>query len=244
VRHLLLVCGALAMLELLYAFRLLRCRTPYKLPRALPWKLVGRARVTWRERPFFGWGLDWFGFTRFAFGTHEDSVGVVGPPRVGKTAGVLIPQALMWGGSLISTSTKPDILRATAGRRLQLAQQHGGKVCLYAPTATGSVEGMEPVRWSPLAGCQDPRIAALRVETLVQAAQTGRGIENADHWRAGASRILRPYFLAAAHHPQRQGDFAVARRACFPGAAGDPGCAADVRRRLLGSRATRRRGNA
>src|SRR5262252_5380365 len=73
---------------------------PYKLPRLLPWRLVGRARVTWRERPFFGWGRDWFGLARFALGTNEDSVGIVGPPRVGKTAGILIPQALIWRGPL------------------------------------------------------------------------------------------------------------------------------------------------
>jgi len=206
-----LVLATVVTLGALYLVRWVRCRAPYGLPRVLPWKLTGRARVVWRERPFFGWGRDWFGLTRFAFGTREDSVGVVGPPRVGKTAGVLIPQALMWGGSLISTSTKPDILRASAGRRLQLALHHGGKVYVYAPSAPGRVEGMQPVRWSPLAGCQEARTAALRVETLVQAAQTGRGIENADHWRAGASRILRPYFLAAAHHITRPGDFALVR---------------------------------
>jgi len=49
------------------------------------------------------------------------------------------------------------------------------------------------------------------VDTLVNVAQVGRGLDNADHWRAGASRILRPYFLAAAHHPARAGDFAVVR---------------------------------
>src|SRR5262249_46950180 len=204
IQHL-VIPAAVAILGALYLLRQLRCRAPYKLPRVLPWKLVGRARVTWRERPFFGWGRDWFGITRFAFGTHEDSMGVVGPPRVGKTAGVLIPQALMWGGSLTSTSTKPDILRTTAGRRLQLAQQHGGKVCLYAPTATGSVEGMEPVRWSPLAGCQNPRIAALRVETLVQAAQTGRGVENADHWRGGGSTKPRPTLISPGRPPPKHG---------------------------------------
>ena len=207
----LFVIGSVVTLSVLYLVRWLRCRAPYRLPRVLPWKLTARAAVAWRERPFLGWGRDWFGLTRFALATQEDSVGVVGPPRVGKTAGVLIPQALMWGGSLISTSTKPDILRASAGRRLQLALQHGGNVYLYAPTAKGPMEGIRPVRWSPLAGCRDPRIAALRVETLVQAAQTGRGIENADHWRAGASRILRPYFLAASHHPTRDGDFATVR---------------------------------
>src|SRR5262249_1856669 len=141
-----LVLAIVVTLGALYLLRQLRCRAPYKLARVLPWKLVCGARVTGRERPFLGWGRDWFGLTRFAFGTHEDSVGVVGPPRVGKTTGVLIPHALMWGGSLISTSTKPDILRATAGRRLQLAQQHGGKLYLYAPTAPGHVEGMKSGR--------------------------------------------------------------------------------------------------
>jgi type IV secretory pathway TraG/TraD family ATPase VirD4 len=139
-------------------------------------------------------------------------VAIVGPPRVGKTAGVLIPQAALWGGALVSTSTKPDVLRATIGRRLELARQHGGAIHVYAPTATGTIEGLQPIRWSPLAGCRDPRIAALRVETLVSVANVGRNVENADHWRAGASRILRAYFLAAANHPRHPGDFAVVRR--------------------------------
>jgi len=195
----------------LYLVRDLVSSGPHKLPRRLPRKIRGRARVGWRERPFFGWGRDWLGWSCFALGTPEDSVAIVGPPRVGKTAGVLVPQALMWGGPLVSTSTKPDVLRATAGRRLQLAAPLGGSVYVYAPTALGTVEGLQPIRWSPLAGCQDPRVAALRVDTLVNVAQVGRGVENADHWRAGAGRILRPYFLAAAHHSLRPGDFAVVR---------------------------------
>lgn len=185
------------------------CTGPYQLSRILPWRLGGRAVVEWRMRPFFGWGRSWLGLPRFAFGREEDSVAIVGPPRVGKTAGVLIPQASMWAGPLVSTSTKPDVLRATAGRRLELARRFGGGVHVYAPTATGAVEQLQPIRWSPLAGCEDPRIATLRVEALIAVAQVGRGMENADHWRAGAGRILRPYFLAAAHHPHRPGDLAV-----------------------------------
>src|SRR5262249_46160663 len=122
-----------------------------------------------------------------------------------------IPQASMWAGPLVSTSTKPDVLRATARRRLELAWQHGGDVYVYAPTATGPVEGLVPIRWSPLAGCRDPRVPALRVEALSNVSQAARGMENADHWRSGAGRILRPYFLAAAHHPRRPGDFGVVR---------------------------------
>ncbi len=187
------------------------CTGPYRLSRVLPRRLSRRATVVWCDRPFFGWSRSWLGLSRFSFGGDEDSVAIVGPPRVGKTAGVLIPQACMWAGSLVSTSTKPEVLRATAGRRLELAQRFGGRLYVYAPTATGLIEGLQPIRWSPLAGCREPRIAALRVEALITVAQVGRGMENADHWRSGAGRVLRPYFLAAAHHPQRPGDFAVVR---------------------------------
>jgi type IV secretion system protein VirD4 len=186
-------------------------RGPYGLPRRLPRRLRARAWVAWRERPFLGWGRGLIGHAVWAFGGREDSVAVVGPPRVGKTAGVLIPQALLWAGALVSTSTKPDVLRATAARRLELALRHGGGIHVYAPTATERVEGLVPVRWSPLAGCEAPRVAALRVQALLETAQVGRGVESADHWRSGAARILRPYFLAAAHHPLRPGDLAVVR---------------------------------
>lgn len=196
---------------LLYLVHRLLSTGPYGLPRLLPWRLVAWPWVRWRERPFLGWGRCWFGPTVFAAGSHEDSVGIVGPPRVGKTAGVLVPQVCQWRGPVISTSTKPDVLRATASRRLQLARQHGGDVYVYAPTATSLVEGLKPIRWSPLAGCTDPRVAKLNVETLITTAQTGKGVDNADHWRSGAGRILRPYFYAAAHHPTRPYDFAVVK---------------------------------
>jgi type IV secretion system protein VirD4 len=196
----------------LFAYLVVRrilCTGPYRLSRVVPWRLSRRPTVAWRERPFLGWGRSPLGFTRFAFGRKEDSVAIVGPPRVGKTAGVLVPQAAMWAGSFISTSTKPDVFRATAGRRLELARRHGGDVHVYAPTEADRVEGLRPIRWSPLAGCRSPRVAAMRVAALVNVAQVGGGVENADHWRAGAARILRAYFLAAAHHPARPGDFAV-----------------------------------
>src|SRR5215472_6150672 len=162
--HVLVLAVLAGVASILYLVRDLLSSGPHKLPRRLPRKIRGWARVAWRERPFFGWGRDWLGWSCFALGTLEDSVAIVGPPRVGKTAGVLVPQALMWGGPLVSTSTKPDVLRATAGRRLQLAAPLGGSVYVYAPTAPGSVEGLQPIHWSPLAGCQDPRVAALRVD--------------------------------------------------------------------------------
>jgi type IV secretion system protein VirD4 len=161
----------------------------------LPRRLRLRPALRWTDRPFLGWTASG---RRFLAGSREDSVAIVGPPRVGKTAGLLVAQALLWAGPLVSTSTKPDVLRATAGRRLELAAAGGGSVELYAPTVAGPVEGLRPVRWSPLDGCEDPTVCQLRVLAMVEAGGGGRRVEDADHWRAGAASVLRGYFHAAA----------------------------------------------
>jgi type IV secretory pathway TraG/TraD family ATPase VirD4 len=188
---------------------------PYRLPINLPPDLELPAQVASLQRLFLGFARarGRRGDAVFAAAKETDSCGVVGPSQVGKTTGILIPQVLLWAGGVISTSTKPDILRATAGRRLQVASETGGgQVYLYAPTSFGHrLEGLQPIRWSPLAGCQEPTVAYQRVEGLLASSATGRHVENADHWRAGAGRILRPYFLAAAHHAIRPGDFTVVR---------------------------------
>jgi type IV secretory pathway TraG/TraD family ATPase VirD4 len=204
---------ALAALPVLLVVRNVRVTGPYSLTRIAHWRTRRRPVVVWRNGPFLGWSRSILGLNRWAFGGREDTVAVVGPPRIsGKTAGIVIPQAAMWDGALVTTSTKPDVLHFTAARRMELAGQHGGRIYVYAPTAAGPVEGIEPMRWSPLAGCEDPLIAAARVDALVQVADVGKNVENADHWRSGAARILRGYFLAAAQHPTQAGDTALVTR--------------------------------
>src|SRR5207237_9562147 len=104
-----------------------------------PGRLRTRPSLTWSDRPFLGWTA---GGGSFIVGTPEDTVGIVGPPRVGKTAGLLVAQAHLWGGPLVSTSTKADVLRATAARRLVLAAAGGGSGEVYYPTSTDPVEGL------------------------------------------------------------------------------------------------------
>lgn len=55
---------------------------------------------------------------------------VLAPPRseAGKTSGVLIPNILSMRGSIVVTSTKEDVVRATAMARAQL-----GRCWCYAP---------------------------------------------------------------------------------------------------------------
>ncbi|MBJ7597755.1 type IV secretory system conjugative DNA transfer family protein [Candidatus Nephthysia bennettiae] len=192
---------------------LARCwwqRTPFDIPARLPRHLSTSARVRWLERPFLGWSRTWYGWERWAMGTFEDSVGVIGPPRVSKTLSAGVPQVLLWGGPLVSIAPKPDVFRASAGRRRQLTDRHGGQLLVYAPTEDGLVEGLQPCHFSP-ADSKDPTTIKLRIASWQEAAKTSLGVENANHWQTGGARILRGLFLACAHHRVRPGDFALVR---------------------------------
>ena len=71
---------------------------------------------------------------------------VLGPPRSGKTSSLVIPNILLSDGPVVSTSTKPDVMRATAPSRCR-----EGWTFLYDPS--GEVEcppDVERVGWSPL----------------------------------------------------------------------------------------------
>ena len=124
----------------------------------------------------------------------EDSIGIVGPPRYGKSSGVIIPAIMNWDGPVVSTSTRGDLLQFCGAWRQQLAARRGGRIYVYDPF--GSEPSVTGMRWSPLAGCADPSVCYRRVSAMV--AVVGRGITDGEHWRAGAAVILRACFHAAA----------------------------------------------
>jgi type IV secretion system protein VirD4 len=132
----------------------------------------------------------------------EDTIGVVGPARSGKTAGVLIPQAMMWAGPMISVSVRDDICRTVAEQRRRISAPHGGSAYVFDPTETVRRDGdprLRFVRWSPIAGCDDPRIAILRGETMVWSSRpTDDGAQRHPHFERLASMLLRTTFHAAA----------------------------------------------
>jgi type IV secretion system protein VirD4 len=170
----------------------------HRAARRLPPGLgLGRSARRGR-RPFLGWaGVG--PLSRMLAASEEDCVAVIGPPRVGKTQGVLIPEIHLWDGPVVSASTKPDVIEATAAGRRALACEHGGRVMLWSPTlrATPAAE-VEQVGWSPLDGCAAAETCERRVRALVGASDAGKGSRHADHWRSNAVRILRGYFHAAA----------------------------------------------
>lgn len=58
----------------------------------------------------------------------ESAVMILGPPRSGKTSAVMIPALLAASGAVVSTSTKPDVMRATMNARMEV-----GEVWLFDP---------------------------------------------------------------------------------------------------------------
>src|ERR1035437_1444707 len=137
-------------------------------------------------------GDDWH------FAPPEMSVMMLGPPRSGKTSSLIIPNVLAANGPVVSTSTKPDVLDATAAARSQ-----SGRCLLFDPTgSTASSGDLEPLRWSPLQACRtwDGAMGSARSLVQVAAAAGSRGTAQNDstHWNERAQSLLAPLLYAAA----------------------------------------------
>ena len=101
----------------------------------------------------------------------EQAVLVLGPPRSGKTSSIVVPTVLGAPGAVVSTSTKPDVLRATAHARRTV-----GPCLLYDPSGTvDAPPGVDRVRWSPVQSCRTWDDALLVARSLVGAARPGGG---------------------------------------------------------------------
>lgn len=119
----------------------------------------------------------------------EDSLIVLGPPRSGKGLHLVIPAILDAPGAVITTSTRPDNLAAT-----MTARKGCGPVAVFDP------QGLAPVpsatRWSPIRGCEVPRVAMARARALC--ADPSQGMENASFWSQQCLTAVRCLLHAAA----------------------------------------------
>jgi type IV secretion system protein VirD4 len=135
----------------------------------------------------------------WAWSGPERSVLVLGPSRSGKTTSLIIPNVLAAPGAVVSTSTKPDVLWATAP-----ARQSQGATLLYDPS--GSVEpppGVVRVGWSPVNGSDDWERAMLTADSMIRANNRLGSPSNGDeHWSERATSLLGPLLHAAALNRQ------------------------------------------
>ena len=128
----------------------------------------------------------------------EDSILLIGPPRSGKGAHIVINAILDAPGAVVTTSTRPDNLTATLRARQKI-----GPVAVFDPQhlAEGLPAGL---RWSPIRGCEDPLTAMIRATGL--AAGTGLsagGVEGGGFWEGKTRTALQALLHAAAldHRP-------------------------------------------
>jgi len=119
------------------------------------------------------------------------SVLAFGPPGSFKTHGLVIPAILEWQGNLVTTSIKPDVLRATCAHRASL-----GAVWVYDPLGLSGVPG---ARWTPLAHCRTYSDARRIGRMLADAADIGgHRAEDANYWQLLGAKLLSVLLFAAA----------------------------------------------
>jgi type IV secretory pathway TraG/TraD family ATPase VirD4 len=121
----------------------------------------------------------------------EDSLVILGPPRSGKGLHLVIPAILDAPGAVVTTSTRPDNLLATMD-----ARRRGGR-----PVAVFDPQGLAPnvsaaMRWSPIRGCEVPRVAMARASALC--AEPAKGVENGSFWKQQCFIAVRCLLHAAA----------------------------------------------
>lgn len=133
----------------------------------------------------------------WAWAGAERSTLVLGPSRSGKTSSLVVPNVLAAPGAVLSTSTKPDVLRATAAARAA-----SGWCLVFDPM--GAVElpdGVHRVGWSPVSGARDWRgaleVADAMVRTARGVARGGVGVGAEVHWTERAASLLAPLLHAA-----------------------------------------------
>lgn len=131
---------------------------------------------------------------RWACARPEHAVLLLGPPRSGKTSGVIVPTVVSHPGPVVCASTKPDVLSTTAHARSGL-----GRVWEFDPTGDRQLLGADAqLRWSPVTSARAWDGALLMARAMVTGSHVGAGTSDASHWTKRASALLAPMLHAAA----------------------------------------------
>jgi type IV secretion system protein VirD4 len=127
-----------------------------------------------------------------ARGGYQETYGAFGPPRSGKTTW-MAQVGLEAPGACLFTSTRADLARDTAAARLRQ-----GPVYFINPGGDGGFPSN--LGYSPLAGCEDPRMAMESAGTLMHAAPHDTSGKDA-HWDHQSKVMLQLLMHAAALTP-------------------------------------------
>ncbi|HUY06704.1 MAG TPA: TraM recognition domain-containing protein [Acidimicrobiales bacterium] len=125
------------------------------------------------------------------FASFEHSLQLVAPPGAGKTLRVLAPILRHHPGPVLATSTKPDLYETSVTAREQFGPVFALDPDDLCPAAT-------PLRWSPVSGCTDSRVAERRASALVAASGDSADVRGGGFFRRSAVAVLASYLHAAA----------------------------------------------
>src|SRR5487761_1923855 len=119
----------------------------------------------------------------------EASMQLVAPVGAGKTMRVLAHALRRHPGPVLATSTKPDLYEVSVGARSD-------------PVFALDPEDLAPaaarVRWSPVAGCENTRVAERRASALIAANGEASDARAGVFFRQSAVAVLGAYLHAAA----------------------------------------------
>jgi type IV secretion system protein VirD4 len=123
---------------------------------------------------------------------------VLGPSRSGKTSSLVIPNILVAEGPVVSTSTKPDVMEATAPER-----SRSGWAFLFDPSGEiACPKSVTRVGWSPLTTASNWDAAVQTADAMVSASHLAGGSKTQSvgehHWTERAGALLSPLLHAAA----------------------------------------------
>ena len=121
----------------------------------------------------------------------EDSALLVGPPRMGKGLHVVIPWILDAPGPVVATSTRPDTLAIALRHRARR-----GPVAVFDPQRLAGLP--DGLRWSPVRGCEQPRVAMVRARGFASAIGMQGSVSDASFWLGQTETALRCLLHAAA----------------------------------------------
>jgi type IV secretion system protein VirD4 len=134
----------------------------------------------------------------WAWAGPQRSTLVLGPSRSGKTSSLVIPNLLLADGPVVSTSTKPDVMQATAPSR-----SRDGWAFLFDPSGEITCPpGVERMGWSPLTRAAQWDAAVQTADAMVGASRLSGGAlshsSGEQHWNERATALLSPLLHAAA----------------------------------------------
>ena len=116
---------------------------------------------------------------------------VVGPPRAGKTTALMTPNVARWGGNVVATSIRADLLDTT------FAQRAGcGEVVVFDPT--GSLGYTCAGHYNFVALCKDYNVAR-RIANAITQYMRYDGVRDGEFWRSSAARLITVLLHAAAY---------------------------------------------